>query len=177
MRRYCAWNPSSSRRQPTFRSRSERSHSPAVAVTSDCCANASLQRDSQLEPIEGPVTGQQGKSECVSSKRLVAWRSSHDRPVGYGAIGVDRASCATSRHSSTVWYVNDRTRTIVIVFCGEAFWLILIGVVHVHSAPDKEFLALVASLMLVIAIRSGFSYVLILEPEGSRNSLTQLDQP
>lgn len=24
----------------------------------------------------------------------MAWRSSHDRPVAYGTIGVDRASCA-----------------------------------------------------------------------------------
>jgi hypothetical protein len=98
----------------------------------------------------------------------VAWRSSDDRPVGYGATGVDRASCATYRYAPTVRYVNGRTRTIAIVFCGEIFWLMLIGVIHFHSATDKESLALVASLMVILAIRSGFAYVLILEPHQLR---------
>jgi hypothetical protein len=98
----------------------------------------------------------------------VAWRSSHDRPVGYGATGVDRASCATFRHSSTVRYADGRNRTIAIVFCGEIFWLTLIGVIHLQSATDKASLALVAVLMVIVAVRSGFSYVLILEPDVLR---------
>jgi hypothetical protein len=33
-------------------------------------------------------------------------------------------------HWSTVHYVDGRTRTIAIVFCGEIFWLMLIGVIR-----------------------------------------------
>jgi len=98
----------------------------------------------------------------------VAWRSSHDRPVVYGATAVGRASCATYGTSPTVRYTNGRTRTIAIVFCGETFWLMLIGLIHLHSAADKASLALMASLTVILAIRAGFSYVLILEPHQLR---------
>jgi hypothetical protein len=67
-----------------------------------------------------------------------------------------------------VRYVNGRTRTIAIVFCGETFWLMLIGMIHLHGATDKASLTLVASLMVILAIRSGFAYVLILEPHQLR---------
>ena len=60
--------------------------------------------------------------------------------------------------------VNGNARTITIVFFGEVFWLLLIGIVHIHSAPTRVSLALAASVVLAFAIRSGFSHVLILEP-------------
>jgi hypothetical protein len=65
----------------------------------------------------------------------------------------------------SVRYVNGRARTISIVFCGEVLWLLFIGIVHIHSGVSKGYLALIASLVLVIAIRSGISFVLILEPD------------
>jgi hypothetical protein len=65
-------------------------------------------------------------------------------------------------------YTDGRGRTIAIVFCGEIFWLLLIGVVHLHGAADKGSLALLAFLMAILAMRSGFSYVLILEPQRLR---------
>ncbi len=66
--------------------------------------------------------------------------------------------------SSRLRYVNGRARTIAIVACGEVFWLMLIGVVHLHRATDRAGLTLAALLVLVLAIRSGVSHVVILEP-------------
>ncbi len=49
--------------------------------------------------------------------------------------------------------------------CGEIFWLLLIGIVHIHSGASKGLLAVMASLVLTTTIRSGISFVLILEPD------------
>jgi hypothetical protein len=50
------------------------------------------------------------------------------------------------------------------VFCGEVFWLLLIGIVHIHNSASRASLAVTASVVLGLAIRAGFSHVLILEP-------------
>jgi hypothetical protein len=62
--------------------------------------------------------------------------------------------------------VIDRSaRTITIVFSGELFCLLLIGVLHIHNAVPKASLAVSSSAVLALAIRAGFSHVLILEPQ------------
>jgi hypothetical protein len=60
--------------------------------------------------------------------------------------------------------VDGDARTITIVFCAEILLLLLIGTVHTHSAAARASLALAASVVLAFAVRSGYSYVLILEP-------------
>jgi hypothetical protein len=60
--------------------------------------------------------------------------------------------------------IDRHARTITIVFFGEVFWLFLIGVVHVHNAVPKASLAVSSSVVLALAIRAGFSHVLVLEP-------------
>jgi len=54
---------------------------------------------------------------------------------------------------------------MAIVLCGEIFWLLLIGVVHSRGAPTKEFLTALAALVLLVAVRCGISFALVLAPE------------
>jgi hypothetical protein len=71
-------------------------------------------------------------------------------------------------------YTNGRTRTTAIVFCGEVFWLTLIGAIHVDGAASKEFLAVLAALALAAVIRASYSFVLVLEPDQmTMRTLTQ----
>jgi hypothetical protein len=49
--------------------------------------------------------------------------------------------------------------------CGEIFWLLLIGVVHASGAETREVLAALAALALLIAVRCGISFVLVLTPD------------
>jgi hypothetical protein len=63
----------------------------------------------------------------------------------------------------TMRVIDRHTRTITIVFFGEVLWLLLIGIVHVHNAVPKASLAVSSSLVLALAIRAGYSHVLVLE--------------
>jgi hypothetical protein len=60
--------------------------------------------------------------------------------------------------------IDRHARTITIVFCGELFCTFLIGIIHIHNAVPKASLAVSSSAVLALAIRAGFSHVLILEP-------------
>jgi len=62
-------------------------------------------------------------------------------------------------------YADGHRRTISIVVCGEIFWLLLIGVVHSAGVGSKLLLAALGALMLLLAIRCGFSFVLVLTPD------------
>jgi len=62
-------------------------------------------------------------------------------------------------------YANGHGRTIAIVVCGEIFWVLLIGVVHSAGVGSKLLLAALSALVLLLAIRCGFSFVLVLTPD------------
>jgi hypothetical protein len=70
-----------------------------------------------------------------------------------------------TEHEPPVRYINGRVRTTAIVLCGEIFWLLLIGVVHSSGTPTREFLAALAALVLLIALRCAISFVLVLTPD------------
>jgi hypothetical protein len=87
-------------------------------------------------------------------------------PFGHTQPGqVERANLARPEEGVVQRYANGHGRTIGIVVCGEIFWLLLIGVVHSDGVTTKLLLAVLSALVLLLAIRCGVSFVLVLTPE------------
>jgi hypothetical protein len=88
------------------------------------------------------------------------------RPCGPTRPGqAERANLARPEKGVGQRYANGRGRTIAIFVCGEIFWLLLIGLVHSDGVGTKLLLAVLSALVLLLAIRCGFSFVLVLTPE------------
>jgi hypothetical protein len=60
--------------------------------------------------------------------------------------------------------IDRQARNTTTVFCGEVFCLFLIGLVHLHSAAPRVTLAVSSLVVLVLAVRAGCSYMLVVEP-------------
>jgi len=88
------------------------------------------------------------------------------RPCGPTRPGqAERANLARPEKGVGQRYANGHGRTIAIFVCGEIFWLLLIGLVHSDGVGTKLLLAALSALVLLLAIRCGFSFVLVLTPE------------
>lgn len=64
-------------------------------------------------------------------------------------------------HAPPLRFIDGRARTLAIVVCGEILWLLLIGLVR-SSGPTKECFAVLTVIAFLVAVRCGFSFVLIL---------------
>jgi hypothetical protein len=77
----------------------------------------------------------------------------------------ERANLARPEKGVVQRYANGHGRTIAIVVSGEIFWLLLIGLMHSDGVGTKLLLGALSALVLLLAIRCGFSFVLVLTPE------------